>query len=199
MSSESKEFRREQANAATTSKQDIFKAAADSNLRKKYWVFNRWGTPFAFAIFIFLALIFIAAFAVGGVGTNAFMWVSLGGFVFSFVVGGYFLIKADAYAPLADTIDQIERHETIKITDLILYEKFEQHMVAEIVDRLIESKNLVGYKLIGGVGVAKNEIDVSEEYFDLEEGATVPVKCKNCGAARTRRSGKFCEYCSGKF
>jgi len=85
-----------------------------------------------------------------------------------------------------------------------------EEALARIVERLIETKNIEGYEVIGLVGVAKTSLRARESDFVVAQHVNVvggntttqeqqrATHCAGCGSAITKESGKFCGFCGTK-
>lgn len=125
------------------------------------------------------------------------------GFPICGVLMGFFSIKAAKFQIIITLKNEIEAHEKTKLDDLSLSGYIGKNSVVLVINKLIKTGNLVGYEVIGNVGVAKTELRAKERDFVTPStgGYTAPVentrrfKCPNCGAAITEKTGKFCTFC----
>lgn len=142
----------------------------------------------------------------GGFGPNFAMLplVFLGfiGFGVCSTLQGVFHLKLARLQLIVDLKHEIEARDKTNLNDLSLSSYIGKNSIIIIIKKLIDTNNLTGYEIIGSMGVAKTELRAKERDFIalsaeriMAENMTRRFNCPNCGAAITKDTDKFCEFC----
>ena len=112
-------------------------------------------------------------------------------------------VKIDTSVKL---MNEIKKTDKRRLDALFAYHSLGKTQMIAIINKLIETKNLEGYEVIGDVGIAKTELHAAESDFEVAPPVYTqviiqqplekrPNNCPNCGAAIKEDSGKFCPFC----
>ena len=122
--------------------------------------------------------------------------------------GGFALMMLFAWGAerrrhLVALMDEIEKHDRIRIDDLSLKNHLTNAELARLITRLIETKNLVGYTVVAEFGVAKSHLNAQPKDFlcpTVVASITAPRKssCDNCGSPVVH-DRKYCGHCGTKY
>ena len=114
---------------------------------------------------------------------------------------------------LIDVLDEIGDNDMAPLALLSMTELVGITPTIAIINKLIQTKNLEGYEVIGQVGVAKITVQARESDFVKQARQSEPSfiggdtqntsqrrnQCDGCGARITERNrDKFCSFCGGK-
>lgn len=163
----------------------------------------------------FIGFALTGFFVVGRMGLKYFPFILIPFFAFplSMMLGVFFLTKKNYVKNIKNIADGIKFSDEKLIAEMFGVSDFQIKQGAEIVAKLIETGNLDGYELIGGVMVAKKTLMFTEEeavarndaylqpYRAMDEAkaaaAAGPVltECPHCGAPITNTKARFCQYC----
>jgi len=160
--------------------------------------------PFGFFMFAF------AGFSAAESQTMGFpplipvaMLIFMGGGIMT----GVFSVRLAKYNQLKNFIGEIKGHDKISIDSLTLSKYIGKSSVLLLIKRLIQTKNLADYEIIGEVGVAKKSLHATTRDFASRSDNAAPVnahapvegkkrdhRCPGCGTAITH-AGRFCDFC----
>lgn len=146
----------------------------------------------------------------GVTGNFAFIAFTPIGF-FGFAATGVFLgltgQKMSGAKFVVETIDEIYAKDCTYIKDLFLAQHIGVNKTLIIVKKLIQTKNIDFYEVVGDVAVAKTELRLKAKDLIKNTASEVPTniniitdkptKCPSCGSAITDNS-KFCSYCGSR-
>ena len=122
------------------------------------------GTQKALAfLFFFLVPASFVVFLLGGIITGMTanllyaptMIIGISGIVVFGILGSFYASKAKKIKPLARLISEIKQRQRVDIDSLTLTEMIVRKSVVEIINKLIETKNLGNYKLIDETSVER--------------------------------------------
>jgi len=170
-------------------------------------------TAFAFAIagIPICMVLFMLGGALSGVISFGFMALTLIGFV-GFGICGMVLnvlhLKKEKYKHLIILLDEIKMNDKSIIDNLSITRTIGKNSVIGIIRKLIETKNLEDYEIIGDIGVAQKSLQARVSDFAVVVNKQVimtaqqepqrPPRCSSCGAAVKQDSGRFCAFCGTK-
>ena len=111
-----------------------------------------------------------------------------------------FAVKQNRLAILLKTKHQIQRNNRTRFNEMILLAHVNKEEAIKIINRIIEAGNLIGYEIVGEIGVAKKELHATVKDFDVIPQIIVQNQealrtCPNCGAAVTKENRNYCSFC----
>ena len=120
-----------------------------------------------------------------------------------------FSFSFEKYNKLERLMSDIKEVEKRRFDAVYLKFQLDNDAIIRIVAKLIETGNLEGYEIIGGVGIAKKDLRACEDDFIIVPPATAHItqvivqqpkrtNCAGCGAPITHESGRFCKFCGTK-
>ncbi|MCL1901207.1 MAG: zinc ribbon domain-containing protein [Firmicutes bacterium] len=111
--------------------------------------------------------------------------------------------KSNRLAVLIRHMELLEKYGKLSFDAFTLGRYGSKDICVKVAAKLIESKNLDGYEIIGDIGVAKIEMHATVKDFEpvplevIYKEVKQIYNCPNCGSAITANS-KSCPYCGTK-
>jgi len=118
---------------------------------------------------------------------------------------GYFGMRSHKAKLVMDIVTEATSKDKTSIATMTISKHMGENFGFLVVQKLIETQNLNGFRLIGEVGIAREGMKACEsDFVTLSAPAAQPVaaspskparatKCPNCGAGT--RNEKFCRFC----
>jgi len=187
-----------------------FAKQVTENMQGKYSRLKTRVILFALCIPLCMILFMCGGVLTGVTGNFAFIALTVIGF-FCFPVSGIAVgittAKAAAAKRTLGIIDEIYAKDCTYIKDLSLASHIGENKTLVLVKRLIETKNVEFYEVVGDIAVAKTELRLkvsdlikkadSTSISTINVIANKPSRCLSCGSAITDNS-KFCSYCGSR-